>query len=60
VTLGTQFGLLAALELDVTRSAFLLDVGVTVDDFARHDQRLKLGVCVLESQQADNDRKSEK
>ena len=43
MTLTAELGLFFALELDVARSTFLLDVGMTGNDFARHNQRLELG-----------------
>ena len=43
MTLTAELGLLVALKLDVARSTFLLDVSMTGNYFARHNQRLELG-----------------
>jgi len=48
-----QFCLLATRELDVARSAFLLDIGMPGNDFTGHDQRFQLGMCVLKYQHAE-------
>ena len=53
VAAGAQFGLFATLELDVARSAFLLDIGVPGNDLTGHDQRFQLGMCVLKYQHAE-------
>lgn len=44
VATGAKFLLLAAIELDVTGGAFLLDVRMSCYDIARHHQRFQL--CV--------------
>ena len=47
MTLTAEFGLFIAFKLDVARSTFFLDVGMTGNHFARHNQRLELGFCVF-------------
>jgi len=46
VTVCTQFALLGALKRHMARLALGLNFNVTLNDLARHDQRLKLSVCV--------------
>jgi hypothetical protein len=53
VTPGAQFCLLATRELDMARSAFLLDIGMSGNDLTGHNQRFQLGMCVLTYQHAE-------
>lgn len=60
VTSGAQLFLFVAIEFNVARSTFLLDIGVPGDDFAGHNQRFQLGMCVLKYQHAEYQYESRK
>ena len=55
---GAQSCLLATLELYMTRSAFLLNIGVPGNDFTGHDQRFQLGMRILRYQHTEYQQES--
>ena len=50
VAVHTQFGLLVAIERNVAGPALGLEVCVTGNHFARHDQRFQLCLCDVKTE----------